>query len=273
MKNKTIAILSTVINFDLYRKTSALYPKDIQKYVIDGRKGMFGFDSLNYFFNLSKHMNIKYLILSDEDVIFTDFSVVFDIIEYMKNNNIHVAGPRDGGSISHRNENPHLMNTFFNILDYDEIKTNWNKKVILSNQYINHNEFVDDFSELQFKYNEMSLYEPYYCFYLWLKRKKLNFYFIEGQMHTDKISNHLIFNHQIFLTHTWYARSYGNNEKHTKRIDEILLKKNLQVNKSVDFELHKDQLFALKHKIILLKKQSKNWLKKIFFYKFAVKFM
>ena len=37
-----IAIISTVINFDLYHKTAQLFPKGINRYVIDGRNGIHG---------------------------------------------------------------------------------------------------------------------------------------------------------------------------------------------------------------------------------------
>ena len=46
MKSENIAILSTVINFDLYAESSKYFPNDIQKYVIDGRTGMYGIDSI-----------------------------------------------------------------------------------------------------------------------------------------------------------------------------------------------------------------------------------
>ncbi|WP_262710848.1 hypothetical protein [Flavobacterium franklandianum] len=38
--NSNIAILTTVINHELYQKSSQLFPQNIQKYVIDGTNGM-----------------------------------------------------------------------------------------------------------------------------------------------------------------------------------------------------------------------------------------
>ena len=52
--NSKIAILSTVINFDLYAKSSQFFPNDIQKYVIDGRNGMHGLESIFYMMNTMK---------------------------------------------------------------------------------------------------------------------------------------------------------------------------------------------------------------------------
>lgn len=261
MNNKSIAILSTVINFDLYHKTSSLYPQYLQKFVIDGRKGMFGFESLNYFYKKSKSLNIKYLILADEDVVFKDFSIVFDMIDYMKYNKIHIMGPRDGGEILHRNQNPFVVNTFFNILDWEIVTANWNKEEILKNQYINVNEFNDDLSRLIYQYDATSLYEPYYCFYLWLRRKGLNFNFIESKMHDDGISNYLFFNKKILLTHTWYARSYGVNLNHTNRIDAVLKETGTILSGKGMYIKYKDHQFALKFMFFESIKSIKKYLK------------
>jgi len=43
-----IALLSTVINFDLYAKSASYFPKEIPKYIIDGRNGMHGIHSILY---------------------------------------------------------------------------------------------------------------------------------------------------------------------------------------------------------------------------------
>ena len=262
--SNNIAVLSTVINFDLYHKTARLYPDNIQKFVVDGRKGMYGFESLNYFYKKSKDLKIKYLILADEDVVFKDFSLVFDIIDDMEFNKIHVVGPRDGGSIVHRNQNPYLMNTFFNILDWEKVTENWNKKEILQNQYIHQNEFESDFSKLIYNYDVSSLYEPYYCFYLWLRRRGLTFEFLESNMHEDGISNHLLHDKKHILTHTWYARSYGKNEKHTTRIDNILSETLISSAEVVNFVKYKDQIFALRFVFLNLIKNIKKCLKSIF---------
>ena len=80
VENSKIAMLSTVINFELYAKSSQFFPKDIQKYVIDGRNGMHGLESIIYMMKKLKRRNIEWLIMSDEDVLFQDAAVVFEII-------------------------------------------------------------------------------------------------------------------------------------------------------------------------------------------------
>lgn len=116
MDKTKIAILSTVINFDLYARSSLFFPQNIQKYVIDGRNGMHGIDSIFYMMKKLRNLEIDWLIMADEDVIFSDATVVFDVINKMKSEDYLLCGVRDGGMITHRIYNPFLINTFFRLL-------------------------------------------------------------------------------------------------------------------------------------------------------------
>lgn len=219
-----IAILTTVINFKLYKKSSQLFPPSIQKYVIDGTNSMHGLDSIFYMLKKLKGKGIEWLIMSDEDVLFENPDMVFDIIKKMKAQNYTVCGIRDGGLISHRIHNPYLINTFFSIIHFKEIESLWNKKEVLKNQYSIANEFEDDLSNLKEAYDALSIYEPYYCFYLWLRRNQKQFLFLDSNQpfQEDTITNAVYFEDKVLLYHTWYARSYGVNKKHTDRINKIL---------------------------------------------------
>lgn len=222
MRKENIAILSTVVNFDLYQKSSHLFPKDISKYVIDGRNGMHAMDSVCYMFKKLKGKKIDWLIMADEDVLFIDSTFVFGLIDQMKKENYTVCGVRDGGVIPHRVQNPYAINTFFSIVNFKEISALWNKKEVLKNQYILKDEFNDDLSTLIGDYSKESMFEPYYCFYFWMRRQGKKFLFLNATVpfEEDSITNLVLdFNGNPMLYHTWYARSYGNSEKHTKRID------------------------------------------------------
>lgn len=111
--NSNIALLSTVINKELYQKSFQLFPQNIQKYVIDGTNGMFGLDSIFYMMKKLKNKDIEWLIMADEDVLFKNPNMVFDIIKKMESENYTVCGIRDGGLISHRKYSPYLINSFF----------------------------------------------------------------------------------------------------------------------------------------------------------------
>lgn len=252
MNKSKIAIISTVINFDLYNITSKHFPKEITKYVLDGRNGMHGVDSIYYIFKKFQNKNIDWLVLADEDLIFSDSEVVFSIIENMKNMEFTVCGIRDGGIISHRKFNPHVVNMFFVILNFKEILKIWNKNEVKRNQFILPNEFELNVSELTRMFNINSLYEPYYCFFLWLKRNKKRFLFLNARMLEDGISNSILFNNIEFAYHTWFARSYKINKNHTTRINNILNILNIDSGKTeIDRNLviYKDSLYYLKNKM------------------------
>lgn len=112
-----VAILTTVANFELYHITSKYFPRGIQKFVIDGRNGMHGIHSIKYMMKKFHDKEIDWLVMCDEDVVFTDSKIVFSIIEDMIQNSYTVCGIRDGGIIPHRNQNPLVINTFFSILN------------------------------------------------------------------------------------------------------------------------------------------------------------
>lgn len=225
MRNKEIAIITTVANFNLYEKTAGLFPKNIPLYVIDGRNGMHGLHSIFYMFKMLKNRGIKWLIMADEDVIFLDSQKVFDLIDYMEEQNFAVCGVRDGGVIPHRAHNPFVINTFFSILKFSEIEKIFNKNEIKNLLKISPYKYRDNITHLKNPCNPISLYEPYYGFYFWLRKKGLRFLFLDAEMpfKDDEITN-AVFDHkgELLLYHTWYARSYGENKKHTARINKIL---------------------------------------------------
>lgn len=254
-----IAILTTVANFDLYSKSSVYFPKGIKKYVIDGTNGMHGIHSILYMMQKLKGRGIDWLIMADEDVLFTKSNLVFDIIEEMRQKDYTVCGVRDGGVLSHRIYNPFVINTFFSIIKFSEIEKIWDASEVLNNQYILSDEFVDDLKNVKGNYNKHSLFEPYYCFYFWLRRKNKKILFLETGMLEDSLSNSVSYNNEVFLIHTWYARSYLKNEKHTKRIDKILV--SLKSNEMLGTENELPQIF--KNKTFWLESKIKKIQRKV----------
>jgi len=104
------------------------------------------------------------------------------------------------------------------------------------------------------------LYEPYYCFYLWLRRKNKKIFFLEAEICKDEISNSVLFKKEVLLYHTWYARSYGLNKKHTKRINAILdLQKENSIDRdSIDRIIFKKRSFAIEQKVLKLYRRIRN---------------
>lgn len=257
-----IGLITTVSNFSLYKKTVAFFPENIELYAIDGTDGLFGLNSFKFMFKKLKKHKIKWLIIADEDVIFINSSIVFDIINNLEEKKIDVCGIRDGGLLSWRDKNPYLPNPFFCILNLERIFPIYSEKDFLKNQYIVKNEFDDDLSGLIYPYNNNSLYEDYYCFFLWLRRKKMSFKFLkaeeagfENDLETTAVYG---FNNEVFLYHTWYARTYGTNEYHTKRIEKVIAKG----NELIGFE--KRNIIWLKNYLFSFKKRLRKVKNKIY---------
>jgi len=267
----TTAILTTLINKDLYYKSSQLFPESIKKYVIDGSNHMFGIDSIFFMMKKFKGKGIEWLIMSDEDVLFIEPDRVNTIIDHMKENNYLISGVRDGGQIPNRIYSPYAINTFFSIINFKALENIWNPEEILKNQYIIENEFEENLNQLTEEFDSNSLYEPYYCFYYWLRRKGEKILFLNAERaFDDDEKTTLVYDTDgnKLLYHTWYARVYGKNLMHTKRIDKIFDMLSFE-NKSIpDYTFLKDHLFFFKYNFNRLKKRIKMKTK-ILFSKFA----
>ncbi|MEZ7493948.1 hypothetical protein QO206_00510 [Leeuwenhoekiella aequorea] len=265
----SIVLLTTVSNFDLYNKTKYSHPKGIKKVVIDGQDGMYGIESLYYSFKKLRNRNIKWLILADEDVIFLDNLAIFDIIEKLQDTGAIAAGVRDGGTIPNRIHNPYVPNMFFCVLNFEKIVQVYNKKEIKKNEFISKDEFIEDLSGLKEPFKTESLFEPYYKFFLWLKRKGEHYLFLNAELYDSKNDELTTLvkslNGKPMLIHTWFARSYGWNKYQTKRIDSLLQIFNSKIvpEESESVSIIKDPYFKYQNKIkkFFLKLKMKSFIK------------
>lgn len=226
INKEKIAIITTVSNWDLYEKTKMFFPAGIKIFAIDGTKGFYGINSLVLSMKDLKKKNVDWLIMADEDVIFTNTQKVFQLINYLAANDYSACGMRDGGTLEWRNKNPLMVNTYFSILHLNEIYTIYDQDVMLKNQYVLENEFKKNLQNLPFQnYDTNSLFEGYYCFFLWLLRnnKKIKYLDatnpIKGDYATTRLLDH---GGEEILYHTWYARFFNKDSAQTQRINKIL---------------------------------------------------
>jgi len=270
-----ISFLTTVSNFKLYKKTSIFYPPNADRYVIDGREGMYGIQSIIYMMDVLKDKDIDWLIMIDEDGILIDYKNVLDLIAYMDEHEFMVCGMQDGGVNPIRHHSPIAINTYFSILNFKKLKEIWIGEDILKNQYINKDEFKINNTFIKYEYDLESTFEGYYCFYFWLLRNDHNILYlnaensIEGDIYSNVLFNHL---DKPILYHTWYARVYGKSKMHTKRINNVLaLRKGINNDKSKykapiiykdsSIKRVKDKEYSIK----TIKKKIKKVIKTVFF--------
>lgn len=270
-----ISFLTTVSNFKLYKKTSIYYPPHNERYVIDGREGMYGIQSIIFMMDKLKDKEIDWIIMIDEDGILIDYENIVDLINYMNEHKFIVCGMQDGGVIPIRHHSPFAINTYFSILNIKKLKEIWNAEGILKNQYINKGEFEISNDFIKYEYDMESVFEGYYCFYFWLLRKgqKILYLnaenFIEGDIYSNVLFNHL---NKPIMYHTWYARVYGKVKTHTNRINNVIAIRNKINNNKSKYKkpiIYKDLSVKRSIKspsaIKTIKKKIKGLIKKIFF--------
>jgi hypothetical protein len=270
-----ISFLTTVSNFKLYKKTSIYYPPNTDRYVIDGREGMYGIQSIIYMMNKLKDKDIDWLIMIDEDGIIIDNNAILDVIGYMQENEYLVCGMQDGGVNPIRHHSPFAINTYFSILNFKKLLQIWDAEAVVKNQYINKGEFKLFDKFIEHRYDVESVFEEYYCFYFWILRQghKILYLNAENSIEDDIYSN-VLYNHlnKPIMYHTWYARLYGKSKIHTDRINNVIAIRNkTKKNKSKYIKpiIFKDKSF--KKSVVkvnyfkILDKKVKRLIKTLFF--------
>lgn len=237
-----IAIVTTVISFDLYKKTAVLFPKEIDKIVIDGTNGVYGIQSIKLLFERKEFEKYEWIIMADEDVFFYDSNLIFDLIDKMQEKGFGVCGIRDGGVIQHRLDNPLALNPFFCILKFKGIREDFNYDEVLKFQkFLPELYKNEDYKDLLYEYNIFSLKEPYYCFYFWLKTKGVKFWYLDTLNPVDEDQTGIIFfnqNNEKIGFHSWYARAYNVYEDQTLRINNFISEFGLKECSIKESEFH-----------------------------------
>ena len=212
-----IAIVVTVQNKKLFKKTKNSIPSNIDLYSIDGRHEFFAFSALELVFKSSQTKKYDWIIMADEDVIFIDFSAVVDLLKYMKDNNYQISGMNDGNGIEFRKGNPKLPNLFFCIFNFKELNSKFS-----SQQF----DYFKSVYEVNPEESINGQIEPYYVFFHYLLSLDFRILFLkaENNFMSDDYESTILYN-QIenkMIVHTWYARLYSKNERHTQRIDNTI---------------------------------------------------
>lgn len=247
-KNK-IGIITTVCNWDLYHKTKHFFPKDIQVFAIDGTNSFYGIDSMVFFMKKLKKKDIDWLIMADEDVVFTRPERVFNLINFLAENEYTVSGMSEADRFENWSKHPYVVNTYFCILHLKKIYGFYNEKEMLENQYI----LADEFSNKkpwmpEYPHKINSLAESYYCFFLWLLRKGEKTKFLSISRPSQDPLTTIVKDHtgKELLFHSWYARFYGKDSFHTDRIND-LIKEGKFNNENPNFKLFKNYNHDIKY--------------------------
>jgi len=222
-----IAIVTTVLNDELYQKSLKSYPEKIDYYKIDGRYGCYGIHAIEL--TLRKMSAYDFIVMIDEDVVFENNSELFSLVREMKQNQIEVSGCRDFDMGGKRHDgNPLVMNTFFLIINMFLLKHS-KSQFNFKSPHILPSKFFEGQFLLQTPYKKENLYslrEPYYWFFLTLWKNGASFLYLKNTQKyfvNDEVTTSLFgMNNLPICHHTWYARAYNTEQIQKERIDRLM---------------------------------------------------
>lgn len=208
--------------------------------LIDGRDGWFGV--WYKWLDIAKNIESDWYIHIDEDCFITDNRYISDLLNYMKENNLDIAGCPDGYN-EYRGGNHIALNSFFMVMNRKCIDNWHNRKYIPQFR----EEWIEEYpyrktNSTNYEYNMEfgssnkplgSIWkpytEPYYDFMWVLKESGVKFYYLEPIFGKEFQTTNLLNNS---IQHMWYQRNRNVNgiicELHTMpnkmRFDGMLKK-------------------------------------------------
>lgn len=212
-----IAVVITVQNSKLFEKTKKSIPKLFDTYVIDGKYGFYGLEALELVFQSEQLKDYDWIIMADEDVIFLSTSNLYDLVYHMTSKDFAIAGMNDGDLVEFRKGCEFIPNLFFCVFNNHQIRKNFKWSIFL--------QFKLD-KEKKYLSSSFIKSEPYYVFFEYLYNIELKTMFLSGchNIFPDDFETTKLFNHNgdELIAHTWYARSYQKDIRHTNRIDRAI---------------------------------------------------
>jgi hypothetical protein len=262
-----ISIITTVSNRLLFEKSRVFLPTECDHFYIDGRFGFYGLKAIELALTCAQLKPYEWIIFLDEDAVILDAKKLYSVIQHMFDENFGIAGVRDGGEIEFRRGNPHFPNLSFLIINKNALPKEIDFSVKLRQEFFtNPNNFNTEFP-FRNGYEIFQNSEEYYNFFQELLIKNISFLFLKSRFYspsTDDFTT-VFFDHEgkDLIIHTWWARAYGQNERHTNRINRIF--DNLPLIKS---SYHGQEISNPEYFLFLFKskkKRLKKLIKKLLF--------
>ncbi|GHT75973.1 hypothetical protein FACS189413_00490 [Bacteroidia bacterium] len=176
----------------------------------------------SYLYQLLKR-DVDYVINIDEDAFIYNNERLLALLNYCIANDIDLCGMPDGGVLPVRQQNPLVVNPFFNIIHVKKLRSAFSKKAI--RKYKEHQPEYEQKTPVHLlKTNYTYRYcEPFEPFFVWISQN-FKVLYLNAEEHTDGFTTLLKDpNDQPFLLHTWFSRMYETDDFHTQRINNILL--------------------------------------------------
>jgi len=245
LQGKRIKIFTRSFSLEMYRHASNLF-KTMGLPVVRLTDQM----ADGYFYTMLKDTSCNIAINIDEDAFVVNSEAIFDLIEFVLENEYANAGCSDAGAGVPRGGNPVITNPFFNILNLELIRKMPIDKNIINkfNYKAVKEEMIANFPQAaNFPVEKYNIYdaEPYYPFFFWLAYNFKTLY-LPNERHRDGIST-ILYNHknEIICYHSWFARFYNVKSEQTKRINELM-------NEAYQMRGMEKDIFTTKDKILFI---------------------
>lgn len=268
LKGKRIKIYTRSFSLELYRYAKGLF--EIQNIPIVRLTDQ---SADGYFYTILKDTDCDIAVNIDEDAFVINPEAILDLAEYMLANGYANCGVSDG-DINVRNLNPIVTNPFFNILDLNKIREQYDSiKEIKRFDYEEVKQrMIDEFHAQPYRtrarYNFDCIdFEPYYPFFFWLAFHFKTLY-LSSARHADKQSTIAYDNNQQeILAHSWYSRFYKTNPWLSKYYKVDTLKTTQRIDALIDEVYQKRGLkrpvFSKKDRFSFLLDLSVRWIIKV----------
>ena len=221
-----VKIVSNVMNPDLYQHSRSFYESmRYGKIAVNGAGGCFGINFLNHIITNGAIYDFDWMIYVDEDCFITNPSAVEELLEYQVSNGYACCGMPDGGVVSIRARNPVSINPFFMIMNLGEIRKRYNSDQVMGSRY--GGDLDQYIPKALMKPNIGTLfdnYEGYYRLFFWLLRNGFKLLYLDAEEYSGDQTTAMLKNHkgEVLAYHTWYARMWNRDQKHTQRIRGVI---------------------------------------------------
>ena len=210
-------VVTRSVTPDLYSMMSGLIPSEIRKRKYKGFDR--SEDCLYYLIEILKD-NREWIVNVDDDCFIHDWSVVEDLILYMKDNDFDYCGMPDGGLIPIRKRNWTVTNPFFTIFNGKKIELP-ELEELLSYGYSESFE-KDKPKKIHEGLINRSLESPFNPLFYFLRTHHKVLNLLNVRTHSDGYSTIVSdLKERPFALHSWYSREYTRDPKQKERIDKL----------------------------------------------------
>ena len=178
-------------------------------YVVDGSDGCYGLSAIRH---VIEHVPTRHVVLLDEDAFVFDNARLRQLLAWADQHGLAAVGVPDGGVFAARTHNPNALNPFFNVLDLAAIREVWSVDACLAWRGRG-SEMTEPWPpgelfepEVRYAFDD---FEPYYCFYFWLRDAGLATGYLDARTHSDGMST-IVLDHEgaPVVIHAWSARKF-----------------------------------------------------------------